>query len=104
MISAFSTALSGLNADSTAIDIVGNDLANLNTTGYKSSEIEFSDLMAQQLGSSGSGSALGTGVGQVNSFSSYTQGSLQSTGGATDAAIQGNGFFVVTNQSNQSLY
>jgi flagellar hook protein FlgE len=104
MFSAFSTALSGLNSDSTAIDVIGNDLANLNTTGYKSSEIEFSDLMSQQLGVSGTSGQLGMGVGQVSAFASYTQGSLQTTNGPTDAAIQGNGFFVVQNQNNQTLY
>ena len=104
MISAFSTALSGLNADSTAINVVGNDLANLNTTGYKSTELQFSDLMSQQLASSGASGQLGMGVGPVASFANYAQGSLQTTNGATDAAIQGNGFFVVKDQNNQTLY
>jgi flagellar hook protein FlgE len=104
MISAFSTALSGLNADSTAIAVVGNDLANLNTTGYKSTELTFSDMMAQQLGVGGTSGQLGMGVGQVGTLSNYTQGSLQATGGPTDAAIQGNGFFVVKDQSGQNLY
>lgn len=103
MILAFSTALSGLNANSTAIDVVGNDLANLNTTGYKSKELHFSDLMSQELGGGTSGQ-LGMGVGQAGAYSKYTQGSLQSTGGPTDAAIQGNGFFVVKDQNNQTLY
>ncbi|HXE64348.1 MAG TPA: flagellar hook protein FlgE [Bryobacteraceae bacterium] len=99
---AFSTALSGLSASSTAINVVGNDLANLNTTGYKSSELAFSDLMSQTLG--GSGSQIGMGVGQVSSYSKYTQGSLQNTGTPTDVALQGNGFFVVKDSNNQQLY
>jgi flagellar hook protein FlgE len=99
---AFSTALSGLSADSTAINVVGNDLANLNTTGYKSTELNFSDLMSQTLG--GAGSQVGMGIGQVSSFAKYTQGSLQNTSGPTDAAIQGNGFFVVKDSNNQQLY
>src|ERR1700722_12118669 len=97
MISAFSTALSGLNADSTDIDVIGNDLANLNTTGYKATELQFSDLMSEQLGVSNTSGQLGMGVGQVSAVSEYTQGTLQQTGGPTDAAIQGNGFFVVNN-------
>jgi len=104
MISAYSTALSGLNADSTAIDVIGNDLANLNTTGYKGSELQFSTLMSEQLGVSGTAGQLGMGVAQVAASSLYTQGSIQTTGGPTDAAIQGNGFFVVQNQSGQTLY
>ncbi len=104
MNAAYSTALSGLNADTTAIDIVGNDLANLNTTGYKSTEVQFSDLLAEQLGGLSSTGQLGMGVGPVDAVTNYSQGTLQSTGGATDAAIQGNGFFVVQNQNNQTLY
>jgi flagellar hook protein FlgE len=99
---AFSTALSGLSASSTAINVVGNDLANLNTTGYKSSELAFSDLMSQTLG--GSGSQIGMGVGQVSAYAKYTQGSLQNTGSPTDVAMQGNGFFVVKDSNNQQLY
>jgi flagellar hook protein FlgE len=104
MISSFSTALSGLEADSGAINVIGNDLANLNTTGYKASEIEFSDLMSQQLGIGDNNNQVGLGGSPVTSFANYTQGTLQTTGGATDAAIQGNGFFVVQGPNNQTDY
>jgi flagellar hook protein FlgE len=102
MDTAFSTALSGLNANSTAINIVGNDLANLNTTGFKASEVSFQDLLSQSL--TGGSSQVGLGVGPVTAVPQYTQGSIQSTGGPTDAAIEGDGFFVVTDQNNQTLY
>src|SRR5580658_3319193 len=102
MNAAYSTALSGLNAETTAIDIVGNDLANLNTTGYKATEVNCSDLMAEQLGAAST--SVGVGVGQVDAGTNYSQGSIQTTNGPTDAAIQGNGFFVVHNQNNQTLY
>jgi flagellar hook protein FlgE len=104
MISSFSTALSGLEADSGAINVIGNDLANLNTTGYKANEIEFSALMSQALGVAGNGNEVGIGVSPVTAFANYTQGSLETTGGATDAAIQGNGFFVVQGPNNQTDY
>ncbi|MGA2715580.1 MAG: flagellar hook-basal body complex protein, partial [Bryobacteraceae bacterium] len=104
MNAAFSTALSGLNADSSAINVIGSDLANLNTTGYKSSEVEFSALMSQSLGAAGSSGQVGLGVSTPIVVPQYTQGSIQSTGGPTDAAIQGNGFFVVQGQNNQTLY
>jgi flagellar hook protein FlgE len=100
-VAAFSIALSALSADSTAIDVVGNNLANLNTTGYKDSSVNFQDLMSQSLGNN---SQVGTGIGQVGTTTSYTQGTLQTTHGPTDAAIQGNGFFVVTNSASQTLY
>jgi flagellar hook protein FlgE len=102
MDTAFSTALSGLNANSTAINIVGNDLANLNTIGFKGSEVSFQDLLSQSLG--GSSSQVGLGVGPVTAVPQYTQGSIQSTGGPTDAAIEGDGFFVVNDSNNQTLY
>src|ERR1700685_3956207 len=104
MISSFSVALSGLEADSGAINVIGNDLANLNTTGYKANEIEFSDLMSQQLGLAGNTNQVGIGVSPVTAFANYTQGTLETTGGATDAAIQGDGFFVVQGPNNQTDY
>lgn len=104
MNSAFSTALSGLNADSAAINVIGNDLANLNTTGYKASEVDFSDLMSQAIGAGGTSGQVGLGVSTPIVVPQYTQGSIQTTGGPTDAAIQGNGFFVVQGQNNQTLY
>ena len=104
MGTSFSIALSGLQADSGAINVIGNDLANLNTTGYKANEIEFSDLMSQQLGIANNSSEVGIGVSPVSAFANYAQGTLQATGGATDAAIQGNGFFVVQGPNNQTDY
>jgi len=104
MSTAFSTALSALNADTTAIDVVGNNLANLNTTGFKASTVEFSDLMAEQFGTASGETQVGLGVGQVASVQNFSQGSITNTGHALDAAIQGNGFFVVTDSNNSQLY
>lgn len=106
MGTAFSTALSALNADSTAIDIVGNNLANLNTTGFKASTADFSDVMAEQLGAGSGNGQVGLGVGQVSSVQDFSQGTITSvtTGGSLDAAIQGNGFFVVRDSNNNQLY
>jgi flagellar hook protein FlgE len=101
---AFSSALSALNADSTAIDVVGNNLANLNTTGFKSSSVDFSDMMSEQLGAGSGNGQVGMGVNQVDAVQNFTQGTVTSTGGALDAAIQGNGFFVVKDANNNQLY
>jgi flagellar hook protein FlgE len=103
MFTVFNTALSGLSANATAIDIVGNNLANLNTTGYKATTVEFQDLMSQQLGSSSTGQ-VGLGVGSAESVRQFTQGSITQTTGGFDAAIQGSGFFVVRDSSQQLLY
>lgn len=106
MGTAFSTALSALNADSTAIDVVGNNLANLNTTGFKASTVDFSSLMAEQLGTGSGNGQVGLGVGQVAAVQDFSQGSITTvtTGGSLDAAIQGNGFFVVNDSNNNQLY
>src|SRR5579885_723830 len=96
----FSTSLSGLDADSQALSVISNNLANLNTTGYKGQTAVFQDLFYQQLGTDGAGNPVQVGVGtQVGSITSqFTQGNIDSTGVPTDAAIQGDGFFVVQNQ------
>ena len=104
MMTSFSTALSALNATSTAVDVVGNDLANLNTTGFKAEDVEFSDLMSQALGAAGSGSQVGLGVGVPTTKAQFVQGSVQQTGGPLDCAIQGGGFFVLSGSNNQTLY
>jgi flagellar hook protein FlgE len=105
MMTSFSTALSGLTASSDAINVIGNDLANLNTNGYKANELQFQDLMSESLGVSGTSGQLGLGVGQVSAVRNYSQGSIQTTSGATDAAIQGDGFFVLKDPTtSQTLY
>jgi flagellar hook protein FlgE len=95
----FSTALSGLNAESEALSVISNNLANLNTFAFKSQRPDFQDLFYQQIGSSGNGDPVQVGVGAtVGSISSnFTQGSIESTGVPTDVAIQGNGLFVENN-------
>lgn len=96
MATSFSTALSGLNAYSTAISVVGNNLANLDTTGFKEDNVEFQDLVTQSIGADLGATQVGFGVGTPITLTNYGQGALQSTGGALDAAIQGDGFFVVS--------
>jgi flagellar hook protein FlgE len=103
MPGSFSIALTGLNADKTALDVVGNNLANLNTTGYKTSVVAFHDLIAQSIGQGG-GSQVGEGVSAPSTQRQFLQGSIQITSGAFDAAIEGNGFFVVRDSQGQTLY
>lgn len=101
MSSTFSIALSALQADSEAIDITGNNLANLNTTGFKGSSVQFEDLMSEALGGQSSG---GIGVGSPIAEQVFSQGSLQSSSNAVAAAIQGNGFFIVQNAAGQQEF
>ena len=99
----FSTSLSGLNANATALSVIANNLANLNTVAYKEMTPVFGDLFYQQVGTNGAGNPIQVGVGSaVSSIASpFTQGSVDSTGVSTDVAIQGPGFFVL--QQNSKL-
>lgn len=98
-MASFFIPLTGLEADSTALNTIANDLANMNTTAFKGQAVNFSDLFYQQIGSTGSGNPIQVGAGvQVASIeTAYTQGSLDATGNATDVALNGSGFFVVNN-------
>ena len=102
-MSSFSTALSALNATSIAIDVVGNNLANLNTPGFKASVVSFHDLVSESLGGGG-GTQVGFGVGQPITLRQFTQGAQQTTSGPLDVMIQGDGFFVVSSANNGIEY
>ena len=101
-MSSFSIALSGLTAASDALDVVGNNLANLNTVGYKDSTANFYDLLQQSI--AGGSTQIGCGVSAPQTEAIFSQGSIQSTGGNYDAAINGNGFFVVQDPSGTTEY
>ncbi len=98
-MASFSIPLTGLQADSTALNTIANDLSNMNTTAFKAQTTEFSDLFYQQIGNTGAGDPrqVGAGVQVASNSTAYTQGTINSTGNATDVALNGNGFFVVGN-------
>jgi flagellar hook protein FlgE len=104
MFTSFSTALSALNAHSTAVDVVGNNLANLNTPGFKTSAVAFYDLVTQSIGAGLGETQVGFGVARPTTIRQFTQGAIQSTGATLDAAIQGDGFFVVRDTSGAVQY
>ncbi len=94
----FYTGLSGLNANATALNVVGNNLANINTTGFKRSQANFSQIMSNTIrGISGAGNPVQVGLGTQTSeiVAKFEQGSIQTTGIKTELAIQGEGFFQV---------
>jgi flagellar hook protein FlgE len=99
-MSSFSTALSGLLSNTTALNVVGDNLANLNTQGFKANTIGFQDAITQATASL----QIGAGVGSTTTTRSFTQGSIQTTHAPLDAAIQGNGFFVVQDTSGSTMY
>jgi len=100
----FSIPLSGLTASSTALSTIANNLANLNTIGYKDMRVLFSDLFYQTLGSNGAGDPIQQGAGAtVGSMPTmFTQGNVNPTGVATDVAIMNDGFFIVQGNGVQS--
>jgi flagellar hook protein FlgE len=98
---AFSTALSALSAHTTAVDVVGNNLANLNTPGFKTSSVVFHDLVTQSLGLGET--QVGLGIARPLTLRQFAQGALQSSSGSLDAAIQGDGFFVLRDMSGAML-
>src|ERR1044071_2775068 len=105
MDSALWAAKTGLDAQQTRMTVTANNLANVNTTGFKKGRAVFEDLLYQnvrQVGASTSqdtqaptGLSLGTGVRVVATEKAYTQGSLTHTGNSLDLAIEGRGFFQV---------
>lgn len=99
-MSSFYTPLSGLIAATTALDVVGDNLANMNTQGFKSNTVTFEDAMNEATASL----QIGAGVGQTLTERNFSQGNITQTGAPLDLAIQGSGFFIVQNQSNQTLY
>lgn len=103
MSSAFSIALSALQANSEAIDSTGNNLANMNTVGYKASSVDFETLISQHMGQ-GVGFQVGMGVGTPVNEQLFSQGPIQNSSSPLACAIQGNGFFVVQNSGGQQLY
>jgi flagellar hook protein FlgE len=101
-MSAFSIPLSGLAASADSLNVIANNLANLNTDGYKDENLNFSDVFNQMQSVSGNGDPIqfGSGVGVEGETSNYADGTVSSTGEASNMALQGNGFFVVQDQTN----
>ncbi len=100
---AFQQGLSGLNAASRNLDVIGNNIANANTVGMKTSRAEFSELYARSINGSGN-SNVGLGVSVSAVTQQFTQGNITITGNELDVAINGNGFFELTNPDGSLAY
>jgi flagellar hook protein FlgE len=112
MLRSLFTAVSGLRSHQTMMDVVGNNIANVNTNGYKTSQIVFQDTLSQVMRTSGGPQGLrggtnpaqvGLGVRVGGISTNFGQGATQVTGRATDVALQGDGFFMVK-KDGQTLY
>ncbi|HEC05784.1 MAG TPA: flagellar hook protein FlgE [Thiolapillus brandeum] len=99
----FNTALSGIRAASGDLSIIGNNIANANTTGFKGSRAEFADVYAASL-MGAPGTAIGQGVRLQGAAQHFGQGNISFTGNALDLAINGRGFFQLSDNGGASVY
>ena len=114
MLRAFSTSATGMAAQQTLVDVIANNLANINTTGFKRSQVAFQDLLYIKLKDAGaevasglkspSGLEIGSGVRAAATMKVFTNGSLDNTGRSLDIAISGDGFFQVSMPNGDTRY
>ncbi|MBR0154525.1 MAG: flagellar hook-basal body complex protein, partial [Treponema sp.] len=112
MMRSLYSGVSGMQNHQTRMDVIGNNVSNVNTWGFKKGRVDFQDMISQQLSGAAAPTTevggvnpkevgLGVQIAAINTI--HTQGNLQTTGVNTDIAIQGNGFFVLK-QGDQSFY
>ncbi|MCQ2572396.1 MAG: flagellar hook protein FlgE [Treponema sp.] len=112
MMRSLYSGVSGLQNHQTRMDVIGNNISNVNTTGFKRGRVQFQDMISQQMAGAAKPTeevggvnpkevGLGMTVASIDNI--FTQGNLQSTGVSTDLAIQGNGFFILKN-GDESFY
>ena len=99
----FNIGLSGLNASAKNLDVIGHNIANVNTVGMKAQRAEFAELYASSLGSAG-GMGLGMGTSIATVSQEFTQGNLSDTGNELDLAINGAGFFTLEASNGERIY
>ncbi|MBM4017744.1 MAG: flagellar basal-body rod protein FlgG [Planctomycetes bacterium] len=114
MLRAFSTAATGMSAQQMIVDNIANNLANLNTVGYKRSQVDFQDLVYVELAAAGrevaagllapSGLEIGCGVRPASTLKIFTQGEAENTERNLDIMIEGDGFLQVTLPSGETRY
>ncbi len=112
MLRSLYSGISGLRAHQTMLDVTGNNIANVNTAGFKASSTQFQDTLSQMTQGAGAPQAetggtnpaqIGLGVRVAGVSTNFSQGSSQNTGRATDMMISGDGFFI-TSKAGQQLY
>ena len=98
------SAVSGLNTYGNAMSVIGNNIANVGTAGFKSSRASFADLVSASLGGGSSAAQVGLGVFLNDVQTSFAQGSLSNTGNTLDLAIDGTGFFQLRDNTGTTSY
>lgn len=104
LLSALYTGVSGLQTFGDTLQVIGDNIANVNTVGFKSSRAEFSDVLSQSINVASGRSQMGRGVTLQQISSNFAQGSFSNTDRLTDLAINGNGFFTVIDASGNKFY
>jgi flagellar hook protein FlgE len=102
--SALYSGVSGLNTNGQAMTVIGNNLANTNTTGFKGSRTIFADLLSSSINGSGGQSQVGRGVGMSKVDQIFSQGTFESTESNLDVAIEGSGFFILKEPGDATAY
>jgi flagellar hook protein FlgE len=102
--SALFSATSGLSTLGNAMQVIGDNIANVNTVGFKSSSFTFQDLLSQSISTRAGTSQVGRGTALSNIQANFAQGSLESTGNTTDLAIGGEGFFELRESGGDQLF
>lgn len=102
--SALYSGVSGLNTNSQAMSVIGNNLANTNTLGFKGARTVFSDLLSARINGSGGTSQVGRGVGMSKVDNIFSQGTFEATESGLDVAIEGDGFFMLKQPGDDTTY
>ncbi len=101
--SAMNSAVSGLSANGNAMSVIGNNISNSNTTGYKANRALFSDILAQEVSSAGGNSQIGRGVNTATVDTDFSQGTFKGTSSNTDLAVDGPGLFIMGEPGNDTV-
>jgi flagellar hook protein FlgE len=96
MLTSLFTAVSGMNANGTALSVIGDNIANMNTAAFKGSSVSFGDVLSQSIGDA----QIGRGVLVEEVKPGFTQGAFESSTNVLDMAVDGDGFFIVKNQGD----
>jgi flagellar hook protein FlgE len=105
MLTSLNSGISALDQFQQELDVIGNNIANVDTVGFKSANVNFEDTLSQTLGSNASGpKQVGTGVSTASITNQFTQGALSNTDVPSDLAISGNGFFLVKDPATSATY
>jgi flagellar hook protein FlgE len=102
--SSFYSALSGMDSNGIALQVIADNISNSNTVGFKGSSVQFEDILGMSLEGIGGSNRLGVGASVASMAPSFTQGTLTTTGVGTDLAINGKGFFIVENSVSSERY